>query len=91
MGIVSGVIVFLDNSILDLMELVNGGGGDYRFQYMNKNKELIRRWDNAPHYRSMKSFPYHLHTKNGVEDSKKMNLIEVLDIVLEKVIQGLNL
>ena len=38
----------------------------YRHHWQNRNGLLIKRWDNAPHYRSIDTFPYHLH--DGAED-----------------------
>ena len=73
------------------MELVSEKGSEYRFQYMDKNKNLTCRWDSAPHHKEISTFPYHLHTKKEVKESKKMNFIEVLDDVAEKVIGNLNL
>ena len=91
MGIVTGKLVFLDHSILDFMELISETEPEYRFQYMNKDKGLICRWDSAPHHKEVKTFPYHLHTKKGVEDSKTVNLIEILDDVSGKVVENLKL
>ncbi len=34
---------------------------------------LIIRWDNAPHHREISSFPFHMHKKDGVYESKEMN------------------
>ena len=38
----------------------------YRHHWQDRNGLLIKRWDNAPHYRSIDTFPYHLH--DGAED-----------------------
>jgi len=91
MGIITGKLVFIDHSILDFMELISEKEIEYRFQYMDKNKELVCRWDSAPHHKEVKTFPYHLHTKKGVEESKKANLIEILDDTSERVIENLKL
>jgi len=52
---------------------------------------LICRWDSAPHHKKISTFPYHLHTKKGVKESKKVNFIDILDIVMEEVIKNLKL
>jgi len=91
MGIVTGKLIFIDNSILEFMELVSKKEAEYRFQLMDKNKELINRWDSAPHHKELAAFPYHMHTKKGVKESKKVNFIEILNIVVEKVIENLEL
>ncbi|MEK6983220.1 MAG: DUF6516 family protein [Nanoarchaeota archaeon] len=91
MGITTGKLVFVDNTILDFMELVSAKEAGYRFQHMDKNKELICRWDSAPHHKEVPTFPYHLHTKKEVKESKKLNFIDILDIVMEEVLKNLKL
>ena len=91
MGIITGKLVFIDKSILDFMELVSTKEADYRFHYMDKDKVLICRWDSAPHHKEVKTFPYHLHTKKEVKESKRVNFSSILDIVTEKVIENLKL
>lgn len=91
MNIITGRIIFIDSSVLEFMELVSTKEAEYRFQYMNKNKDLICRWDSAPHHKEFPTFPYHLHTKKGVQGSKKVNFIDILDILTEKVIENLKL
>ena len=91
MGIITGKLVFIDNSILEFMELVSKKEVEYRFQFMDKNKEMVNRWDSAPHHKEIATFPYHMHTKKGVKESKKANFFEILDIVVGKVIENLKL
>lgn len=91
MGIVSGSIIFIDKSILEFMELVGIRGVEYRFQYMGKDKDLICRWDSAPHHKEVPTFPYHLHTKKEVKESKKVSFIDILRIIAEKIIENLKL
>ena len=91
MGIITGKLVFIDNSILEFMELVSKKEAEYRFQFMDQNKEMVNRWDSAPHHKEIATFPYHMHTKKGVKESKKANFVEILDIVVGKVIENLKL
>ena len=91
MGIITGRLVFIDNSILEFMELVSKKEAEYRFQFMDKNKDMLFRWDSAPHHKEIATFPYHMHTKKGVKESKKVNFVEILDIVVGKVIENLKL
>jgi len=81
-----GSIVFVDNSQLQFSEKYSDKGHRYRFQYMNKNKELIIRWDNSPHYPKIETFPHHKHIKNNLKPSKDINLIEVLDFIIEYIL-----
>jgi hypothetical protein len=76
-AVVKGMIELFDGSILNFMELVSPGERNYRFHWMDDKKELICRWDTAPHHR-VKSFPHHKHMQSGVESSKAKRLIDVL-------------
>jgi len=91
MGIITGRLVFIDKSVVEFMELVSTKEAEYRFQHMDKDKSLICRWDSAPHHKEVKTFPYHLHTKKEVKESKRVNFVDILDIVTEKVIENLKL
>lgn len=58
---------------------VSSGVVDYRYHLMDSNKRFIVRWDNAPHFLDISTFPHHQHTRSGVMESKQPSLIEVLD------------
>lgn len=51
---------------------------DYRYQLMGKDNVFIARWDTAPHHPDIKTHPYHLHDKKEVVESKKMNILSLL-------------
>ena len=44
---------------------------------MDKERKMIFRYDNAPHYRNQ-TFPHHKHTPEGVKESKENGIIDVL-------------
>lgn len=54
---------------------------DYRYQLMGKEDKFIARWDTAPHHPQLKTHPYHLHFKDDVVESKKMNILSLLHIL----------
>ena len=88
MGIIKGKIVFVNNYVLDFRELVSEEHTDYRFHFMNGNNSVISRWDTAPHHKEITTFPFHLHTPEGVRECDKVNLIEVVDIVKALISKG---
>ena len=45
----------------------------------SSENNLILRWDSVPHHRHLKTFPFHLHTPQGVEEHPTITLLEVLD------------
>ena len=75
-GIVGGNITFKDGSIFHFKEVLLGKNRHYRFHYMDERNNLISRWDTAPHYKELKTFPYHVHLPNGVKESKQVTLID---------------
>ncbi len=57
--------------------------------HLQKNDELIIRWDNAPHHRELSTFPDHVHRKDGVHESKEMTVEDILEELSEIVQEGL--
>src|SRR4029453_8867778 len=59
----------------------------YRHHWQDGNGVLIKRWDNAPHYRAIDTFPHHLH--DGAEDRvvshPSTTGLEVLQHILEEI------
>lgn len=80
-GIIGGNITFKDGSVFHFKEVLLGKTRHYRFHYMDERNNLISRWDSAPHYKDLKTFPYHVHLPDGVKESKRVTLIEVLDTI----------
>lgn len=80
--------VFLsDSSLLDFSEYLipaeNGGIEviTYGYQWMDEDKNLIRRWDNTPHFPKLKNFPHHIHdgATGQVTPGKALDIFAVLD------------
>ncbi|KAF5436616.1 hypothetical protein C5S35_08190 [Candidatus Methanophagaceae archaeon] len=64
---------------------VNEGIGENyrRYSYhLQKGDEMIRRWDNAPHWRGISTFPFHLHIPDKAKPIKCEEVF-VDDILLE--------
>lgn len=58
----------------------------YRLHWQDKEGRLIRRWDNAPHYPELESFPHHVHTSEGqAEPFRPINSKEVLQLIEEEL------
>lgn len=57
------------------------GRGFRRYSYhVQKGGQMVRRWDNAPHWPDMKTFPHHLHldSENATE-CREIFIEDVLD------------
>ena len=55
----------------------------YRYHLQDAENALVRRWDNAPHYPDLPTFPHHCHLPDGtVIASDAMDLPTVLRAAL---------
>jgi len=88
-GIIGGSITFKDGSIFHFKDVRLGENRHYRFHYMDESNNLIFRWDTAPHYKDLKTFPYHVHLPDGVMESKRITFIDILDKIENFVIAKL--
>lgn len=73
-------ITFIDHSILIIKDYVfKNHQRKYSFHWMADNDELICRWDNSEHWRTIDTFPYHKHIGNTkIEQSFSVTLDDVL-------------
>ncbi|MCI0439210.1 MAG: DUF6516 family protein [Chloroflexi bacterium] len=44
---------------------LRGTGGSVRYSYQEFADRPLRRWDNAPHFANLPSFPHHYHDLEG--------------------------
>jgi len=88
-GYIGGYVNFKDGSIFHFKEILFGQNRHYRFHYMDEKHNLISRWDTAPHHKKLKTFPYHVHLPDGVEECKPVTLNGVLDRIESIVIDRL--
>ena len=49
---------------------------------MDKDKNLIFRYDNAGHHPEIATFPHHKHTPNGIEESNEPNMEDIMKEVI---------
>lgn len=55
----------------------------YRYHLQNISKELIARWDNAPHHPEVDTYPAHIHlARESVKSSPAMDIEQVLLAIL---------
>jgi len=77
----------IDKSILFVRELATKTESKYSYHWQSKTKKLICRWDNAPHYPNVKTFPHHKHdgSKQNVLPSKEITLEKVLEVIEKRI------
>lgn len=79
-GMLSGRLLFVDGSILEFMEYLKDESRlKYRFHLMNKDGNMVFRYDNAPHHKEVSSFPHHKHLSGDVLESNDRGIMDVLD------------
>lgn len=56
---------------------------DYSYHLQDKNKDLIVRWDNAPHHPELENYPHHFHDAQTVKGVPKKTFLNILDDISE--------
>ena len=74
--------------ILHINESLGIGYRNYSY-HIQKSERMVRRWDNAPHWPAMKTFPHHLHLSNEDQPSE-CNEIFIDDVLneMKAIIEG---
>lgn len=77
---------FSDESLLEISEAIVLLGEElhrlsYRYHYQTPRTGLIFRYDNAPHYPEVSTFPDHKHTEDNVVASSRPSIEKVLQEV----------
>jgi hypothetical protein len=82
-GFIRGNISFLDGSRLHLREFVNIQHGVerymYAYQYQSPTDDLVFRYGNTPHFRTLPTFPHHKH------DGSESNVIAAMPPDLQAI------
>ena len=91
---IRGNLIFIDLSLLKFAIYVQEKGkklvfDKYRFQYMDYKKRVIFRYDNAPHYKDISTFPLHKHLRDGkVIESTIPQFHEILEEITAFIAQS---
>lgn len=75
-------IKFIDGSILNIKDyLFIDGKRKYSYHWQNNKGELISRWDNSPHHKSITTFPHHRHYKDKIVSSNERSLSDIVKFI----------
>ncbi len=80
-GFIHGSILFHNGYRLEFVEVKDievQPKIKYRYQLLDDQQQLIFRYDNAPHYPSLATFPHHKHVGNPIEESAEPTLGGIL-------------
>lgn len=66
------------------LQINESSGPDFRrYSYhLQKGDEMVKRWDNSPHWKDLKTFPYHVHKGNDMEPKESPEVF-IEDILRE--------
>jgi len=94
LGKIKGYVIFIDASKLYLLEIVDSTQHNkiqYSYHYQTGTGKIIFRYDNAPHYKKIKTFPHHKHLKSKQkvlgtnEPTLHLILKEIVSCLLHKL------
>ena len=89
-GYIEGEITFTDDSRLDfavVKDIEINLKIKYHYHYMDSENNLIFRYDNARHYKGIKSFPNHKHLPNTIEASSEPEITTVLSEIENRILK----
>ncbi|HBX52174.1 MAG TPA: hypothetical protein DEH02_14015 [Bacteroidales bacterium] len=81
-------ISFINGSILEIKDYrFANGERKYSYHWMNNKKKLLLRWDNAPHWENISTFPHHKHKGKIVYPSIETTIEQVLEYIYANIKQ----
>ena len=88
-----GNLIFINSSVLEIAIFAAKSPNalvinKYRLHYMNSNKEMIFRYDNASHHPEVSSFPHHKHIQNKVLHANIPSIKDVLNEISAIIIES---
>lgn len=92
LGTIDGTLYFQDGSRLEFTEQVSLQARrlvkqTYRYQYI-KRKRSIFRYDSAPHYPHLSTFPHHKHMGSRVIAAEEPTLKQILNEIVDLMAQS---
>lgn len=84
---IRGSLLLLNRSELHIAEYVvtepHPHRLKYRYHLQDRDGRLLSRWDNAPHHRSVPTYPHHRHdVSGGVEPAESTDLSTILQTLI---------
>lgn len=78
-------VLLVDETELHIKEYNDINKRNYSYHWQDNLGNLLVRWDNAPHYKHIKTFPHHKHINNKIEESYDITLEDILNVISEKI------
>jgi hypothetical protein len=77
----------INNTILYINEVIHREENRYSYHWQTPKGKMLMRWDNAPHWKNISTFPHHKHIGNKLLPSPRPILKEILTEI-EKIISS---
>jgi len=86
-GFIRFALEMRDGTELHIFEYVDSGLHkiDYSYHWQNKEKKLIKRWDNATHHKEIETFPHHLHKGEDIMSSAEPTFVDILKKIGDRI------
>ncbi len=81
-------VVLKNDDVLYVKEFISSTEHLYSYHWQKANGDLIIRWDNAPHHKSLKTFPHYKHSPD-LEESYETTFKDILKVI-KKIIKKEN-
>ena len=75
------MVKLINNTELHIREYSDIESRDYSYHWQNTDKKLIRRWDNTPHHKEIKTYPHHLHVGDEILESYSISCVEIMNTI----------
>ena len=72
-----------DESLLYVRELTTKTDTKYSYHWQTKTGKLFCRWDNAPHHKTLHTFPHHKHIRTS------KSVLPSTEVTLEKILKNI--
>jgi len=88
-GIIKGKLNFNEGS-LEFIEVVKFESEQpekvkYSYHYMDANKNLVFRYDNARHHKEISTYPHHKHIEDKVFSSREPDIFQILKEIQKNI------
>ena len=64
---------------IEISEATSPRGFRYAYHWQDSKSHLLARWDNAPHYPDMPTFPDHFHNGQHIKPTSQPTIRDVLE------------
>ena len=77
----------IDGSVLYIRETITPDFDKYSYHWQTADNRIICRWDNAPHWLSVTTYPHHCHmgSQENVQPSEHPTMGEVIRYITERL------